>query len=152
MKCLGPVGRCALQPPVLRESGVQPLLAGGLLGDLPALLPLSHRRHTFVGWCLGSSLACRRSSRMAICLGNGQLASLARSAYKLRALPASNILAGPTRLRVTTATNNREPGSWFFTKPVSLFSWAHTQPTSLSLPRRGVGSGDHTLAKRMWWK
>jgi len=151
MKCLGPVGRCALRPPVLRESEVQPLLAGGLLGDLPALLPLPHRRHTFVGWCLGSSLACWRSSRMAICPGSGQLASLARSACKLRALPASSILAGPTRLGVTTATNNREPGAWFFTKPASLCSWAHTQPTSLSLPCRCMGQVT-TLAKRMWWK
>lgn len=33
------VGGCALRPPVLREE-FQPLLAGGLLGDLPALLPL----------------------------------------------------------------------------------------------------------------
>lgn len=152
MKCLGPVGRCVLRPPVLRETEVQRLLAGGLLGDLPALLPLPQQRHTFVGWCLGSSLACWRSSRMAICPGNGQPASLARSACKLRALPASSVLAGPTGPRVTTATNNRESGARFFTKPVSLFSWAHTQPTSLSLPCRCVGSGDHTLAKRTWWK
>lgn len=62
---------------------------------------------------------------------------------------ASSVRASPTRPRVTTATNNRESGARFFTKPVSLFSWAHTQPTSLSLPCRCVGSGDHTGKENM---
>lgn len=120
-------GQVCAPTPVLRESGVQPLLAGGLLGDLPALLHLSPTGDThLLAGRLGSSLVCGRSSRMAICPGNGSWPTLPRSAYKLGALPGlEHPWPAPRGSGVTTATNNREPGT-SFTKPVSLFSWAHT--------------------------
>lgn len=118
--------------------------AGGLSGDLPALVsPTGDTAGVWAAfWAAGSHRVWLSAQGLA------SQAALPRPPMN-RGLCWPRASCRPHGTRVTT-TNNTKPGGWLFTKPVALSSWAHTETTILSLPRRRAGPENHVLAEKIW--